>query len=214
MDLVCRAGKNIFVSKHRQLTQLEEGRTTHTFELPERPTVLAPAHEGAGVYVALKDGQFYIVANGSARELVSVRMRPLLMAFKNAFVEGLEGAVLAESFARLTGPLVISQSELRQIPGFTAGFGVPARDMAAEMEFDPELSKKTAVRLAAVRTSEELIGLAQQLRAEGFYYNSVLLDYLVCRELGLELLFKACSDETKAAFWRMYGINLFALGGE
>lgn len=56
--------------------------------------------------------------------------------------------------------------------------------------------------------------LPQALKVQGLYFNSILLEYLICKELCLELIFKPCSDDTKTMFWRMFGINLFVLDGE
>ena len=136
VDLVRHTGDSVFVSKHKQLYQYANGELAHTYEFPERPTVITPAHNGDGMYVALKNNQLYVVANDSARELVSVHLKPLLMAFKNVFVEGLESAVLGETFEKLVAPLTIRQGELEQIPGYTTGFGVQVRDMANEMTFE------------------------------------------------------------------------------
>lgn len=102
VDLACRAGESVFVSKHKQLLEYTSGELVRTLELPDRPTVLAPAHGDNKIYVFLKNCQFYAVAGGSARELVSVHLQPLLMAYKNVFVEGLESAVLSETFERVT----------------------------------------------------------------------------------------------------------------
>lgn len=214
VDIVQHAGGRIFVSKHRQLSEYDAGALARAYDLPERPTVLAPAHNGSAMYVVLKDGQLFVVADGAVRELVSVHLSPVLMAFKNVFVEGLESAVLAETFERLTGPLTIKSAELTPIPGPTPGFGVQARDMAGEMEFEEAHGKQISAKLASLHSIEELLELPAALRAQGLYYNAVLLEYLVCKELGLELLFKPCSDDVKTMFWRMYGINLFVLGGE
>lgn len=85
--------------------------------------------------------------------------------------------------------------------------------MVEEVTFSAGTREYVAEKLTTINSLDALLALPGQLRAVGLFYNAVLLDYLICRELGLELCFRPCADDTKVMFWRMYGVNLFVLGG-